>query len=149
MSAGDDREAIRRLKARYFRLIDTKQWDELPDVFTADFAFYRAAGHIGPPPDEPTYASADAFVAAVAAGFAEAVTAHHGHMPEIDLLDATRARGIWAMEDRVLHPVDPTLRFRGAGHYRDEYAREGDGRWRIRSSRLSRLWLEPLPLPAG
>lgn len=30
-----DIEAIRQLKARYFRLMDQKRWDELRDVFTA------------------------------------------------------------------------------------------------------------------
>jgi hypothetical protein len=29
-------ENIRALKARYFGLMDTKQWDELADVFTPD-----------------------------------------------------------------------------------------------------------------
>ena len=31
-----DIEAIRQLKARYFRLMDQKRWEELLDVFTAD-----------------------------------------------------------------------------------------------------------------
>ena len=30
-------EAIRQLKARYFRLLDTKQWDAWLEVFTEDF----------------------------------------------------------------------------------------------------------------
>ena len=32
----DDLEAIRQLKARYFRLMDEKDWDALADVFTDD-----------------------------------------------------------------------------------------------------------------
>ena len=36
MSAGDDIEAIKQLKARYFRMMDTKDWDGLARVFTED-----------------------------------------------------------------------------------------------------------------
>lgn len=32
----DDVEAIKQVKARYFRLMDTKQWDEMAEVFTED-----------------------------------------------------------------------------------------------------------------
>ena len=32
----DDLEAIRQLKARYFRTMDTKQWDEMREVFADD-----------------------------------------------------------------------------------------------------------------
>jgi hypothetical protein len=32
-------EAIRSLKARYFRLMDTKQWDGLRSVFATDSRF--------------------------------------------------------------------------------------------------------------
>ena len=31
-----DIEAIKQLKARYFRLMDTKRWEEWGDVFTKD-----------------------------------------------------------------------------------------------------------------
>ena len=31
-----DIEAIKRLKARYFRLMDTKQWDDFATVFAED-----------------------------------------------------------------------------------------------------------------
>ena len=34
-----DLDAIHQLKARYCRFIDTKQWDRLASVFTADARF--------------------------------------------------------------------------------------------------------------
>ena len=38
----NDLEAIRQLKARYFRLMDTQQWEAWADCFTADVsAFYE------------------------------------------------------------------------------------------------------------
>jgi 3-phenylpropionate/cinnamic acid dioxygenase small subunit len=33
-----DKEAIRELKARYFRLMDTKDWDGWKELFTLDLA---------------------------------------------------------------------------------------------------------------
>ena len=36
-------EQIRQLKARYFRLLDTKQWDEWGEVFTVEQGEVRAA----------------------------------------------------------------------------------------------------------
>ena len=40
----NDLEAIRQLKARYFRLMDTQQWRNFSDCFTADvFARYEGA----------------------------------------------------------------------------------------------------------
>lgn len=36
MGAPDDIEAIRRLKARYFRCLDTKDWAQLEAVFAPD-----------------------------------------------------------------------------------------------------------------
>src|ERR1700733_6454504 len=39
-------ENIKQLKARYFRFVDSKQWDALRDVFTDDLLFYFES----PPP---------------------------------------------------------------------------------------------------
>jgi hypothetical protein len=56
-------------------------------------------------------------------------------MPEIELHGGGRATGVWAMTDDV---VRAGLRWRGAGHYHDEYRKEANG-WRIASSELVRL----------
>ncbi len=68
------------------------------------------------------------------------VTVHHAHMPEVEVLSATEARGIWPMSDVVRHYVDGTLvlRLEGSGHYWETYECI-DGIWMIKSSRLTRL----------
>ena len=38
MQALDEIEAIKQLKARYFRLMDTKQWDAFGEVFSLELA---------------------------------------------------------------------------------------------------------------
>ncbi len=132
----DDLEAIKQLKARYFRLMDTKQWDAWRDLFTED-AVLQAS-----PDSEERFEGRDEIVAKVSHVLRDAVTVHHGHMPEIEIHGDT-ASGVWAMDDFV---EMPQLVLHGWGHYHEEYARE-DGRWRIRSSRLARLRLDIQPKP--
>jgi hypothetical protein len=132
MGALDEIEAIKRLKARYFRLMDTKQWDQWGDVFTEDA--HLAAS---PDPNETFHGRAD-IVKRVSAVLRDARTVHHGHMPEIELTGPDTATGIWAMYDFV---DMPQLVLHGWGHYHEEYAKQG-GAWRIRRSRLTRLRLD-------
>jgi hypothetical protein len=57
-------------------------------------------------------------------------------MPEIELTSATTATGVWAMEDMLRWPNGMELH--GYGHYHETYEKS-DGRWRIRSTTLTRL----------
>jgi len=132
MGALEEIEAIKRLKARYFRLMDTKQWDQWGDVFTEDA--HLAAS---PDPNETFHGRTD-IVKRVSAVLRDARTVHHGHMPEIELTGPDTATGIWAMYDFV---DMPQLVLHGWGHYHEEYARQ-DGTWRIRRLRLTRLRLD-------
>lgn len=129
-------EAIKQLKARYFRLMDQKRWDEWGDVFAED-AEIDVTDEV---PDARVAGRAN-IVAFVSGAVGQAVTIHHGHMPEIELASASRARGIWAMEDHLEFPGDPPFVVDGRGHYHEEYEKGSDGRWRIRRLRLARLWL--------
>lgn len=135
MGKRKDIEAIRQLKARYFRLMDTKQWQAWGEVFTAD-----AVVEASPDPDQ-IFRGRDDIVASVSAALREAVTVHHGHMPEIELTGRNGARGIWAMYDFV---DLPQLVLHGWGHYHEEYRREG-GAWRIAHTKLTRLRLDITP----
>jgi hypothetical protein len=64
---------------------------------------------------------------------------HHGHMPEITIVDEMLAHGVWAMYDLV--EPSPTSGFpvlTGFGYYTEDYRRV-DGRWRIAGLRLTGL----------
>jgi hypothetical protein len=124
-------EEIKKLKARYFRLLDEKRWDEWGQLFTEDFT----GVYLGPHP-EHRYSGRIDIVTRISAGLADALTVHHGHMPEIELLSPTRAIGIWAMDDYLQLPE---MKFKGYGHYEDEYFKGDDGKWRIKSTRLTRV----------
>jgi hypothetical protein len=128
-------EAIKQLKARYFRLIDTQAWDAFEQLFTAD-----ASLRWGPGPDEILHGR-ERIRAGVSASLEGAVTVHHGHMPEIELTGEDTARGIWSMFDRVDHPRYLLL---GFGHYHEDY-RKREGVWRIERLELTRLHEERTP----
>ncbi len=126
-------EAIRQLKARYFRLLDTKDWDAWREVFTEDFE-----GEVHGPHPVIAFKGRDQMVETNRRVLAEAPTVHHGHTPEIELTSADTATGIWAMVDVVTLGEG----FTGYGHYHEEY-RKVDGEWRIARLRLTRTHLVP------
>ena len=128
--AMDDLEAIKQLKARYFRTLDTKDWEGMREVFTDDLVMDVSESGGG------VVAGADAFMGSLRKILQDVVSVHHGHMPEIELTSPTTARGIWAMEDLLRWPDGRELR--GYGHYHETYTRV-DGAWRIQTSKLTRL----------
>ncbi len=136
----DDLEAIKRLKARYFRTMDTKDWGGMRQVFTDDVVIDTTESGGG------VVEGADEFIAFLEETLADAVTVHHGHMPEIDLTSPTTARGIWALQDVIVWPNG--LRLLGFGHYHETYAKVGDD-WRIASSTLTRLHMDLTEAPQG
>jgi len=126
----DDLEAIRRLKARYFRTMDTKDWGGMREVFTDDVVMDTSSSGGG------VVEGADTFMTFLSRILADVITVHHGHMPEIELTGPTTARGVWAMEDFLQWPNG--TRMRGYGHYHETYEKTG-GDWRIKTCKLTRL----------
>lgn len=121
-------EAIKQLKARYFRLLDTKQWQAWSAVFTHDVVMVI-------PERDVLIEGRQAVVSSVHDYLADAQTIHQGFMPEIELISETQATGVWAMQDRI---EMPELTIHSFGHYHEEYRIE-DGGWRIAHIALHRL----------
>jgi len=129
----DDIEAIRQLKARYFRLMDTKEWDGLAHVF-ADDVVIDVTGEGG-----GVTRSVAEYIPFLRANIENVITVHHGHMPEIELTSPTTATGIWALEDQLWWPDGgPLKHMHGFGHYHETYEKT-DGVWRITSMTITRL----------
>ena len=129
-----DIEAIKQVKARYFRLMDQKRWDEWIEVFTPDV-------HMVVPEGEVDVRGRDEVVESLRSILAEVVTVHHGHMPEIEITGADTASGTWAMFDHLEFPAPEggaPFRMQGYGHYTETYERGADG-WQIASLHLDRL----------
>jgi len=139
MSDGDaiqrlvDIEAIRQLKARYFRFLDTKDWDAFATVLTED-AYMEADGVV-----REGRAEILRFLPKV---LDAVVTTHHGHTSEIEITGSNTATGIWAMFDYLTWPDGTGLQ--GFGHYHESYVRSG-GAWKIQRLVLTRLRIDPLP----
>jgi uncharacterized protein (TIGR02246 family) len=126
----DDIEAIKQLKARYCRLMDTKDWAAYRRVFTDDVTMDTtdAGGNV--------ITGADEFMEFLIPMIGDVVTVHQCHTPEIDVTSPSSASGIWAMEDMLRYPDGTELH--GYGHYHESYEKQ-DGEWRIKSSTLTRL----------
>jgi uncharacterized protein (TIGR02246 family) len=136
----DDIEAIKQLKARYCRTLDTKDWDAMRQVFTDDVVI-DTTGSGG-----TVISGADAFMAFLRDTLADRVTVHHCHTAEITLTSPSAATGVWAKEDHVQLPGGRELT--GYGHYHETYEKSG-GAWRIKSSTLTRLRMDVTEPAAG
>ena len=126
-------ESIRRLKARYFRTMDTKDWAGMREVFTDDVVIDTSEAGGG------VVSGADEFMDFLQGALRGTVTVHQGHMPEIDVTSETQATGIWALNDIVIWPNGQRLD--GYGHYHETYEKIG-AEWRIKSSKLTRLHVD-------
>lgn len=126
---------ISLLKARYFRFVDTKDWEGLRGLFTPDALIFYPEARDAPDPR-------DVAIPFIVEALKDAVTVHHGHMPEIEILSATEARAVWAMEDLVHRASGalPGAQSHGFGHYHEEYVWRGEG-WLIHRLTLTRLRL--------
>jgi uncharacterized protein (TIGR02246 family) len=135
-------EEIRALHARYWRFVDTKNWDAFGALFAPDALFteHLTGFHCEGREDIQSQ---------VAAFLAEATTVHHGHQSEIDIREESSAEAIFVMEDYLIFPPGtvnpgtgaPMSTLRGYGHY-VEKLRKIDGEWRFQQVDLYRVRVE-------
>ena len=147
-----DVEEIRRLKARYYRCMDTKDWEGLAEVFAPDAVFdLREVGSMRHPltgvwlppytGESDVHRGHAAVLSMIRNAVSHLVTVHHGHMGEIEITGETSARAIWAMEDLIQNaPGETPMNLHGWGHYHDTYVRLAGG-WAIQTTRITRLRL--------
>jgi hypothetical protein len=134
-------EAIKRLKYRYVRHLDLKEFDELAELFVDGATAAYGDGQY-------SYDGRDAILGFLreALGSTSMLTSHKVHQPEIELTGPDTATGTWGLEDVVLL-VDGGLTIRGAAFYFDEYVKV-DGEWRIKHTGYRRVYEEMQPRPA-
>ncbi len=91
----EDLEAVKRLKYRYIRCVDTKQYEGLAECFSKDAtAAYEGGKH--------SLAGRDAIMDFLRGSLPAVITAHHVHHPEIEITGAATAKATWALEDYVI-----------------------------------------------
>ena len=127
-------EAIKRLKYKYLRCVDSKLWDELAECFTPDASTSFSSG-------EYSYQGVDAIINFLKEGLnPNMLSMHQAHQPEIELTSDTTAIGTWALQDYVIM-VDLNLSLHGAAYYHDEYVKV-NGEWKIKHTGYDRLFEE-------
>ena len=133
----EDIEAIRKLKARYFRCLDKKMWDELTACFTEDAVLAEHERNINLQGAKP-------IIEFLRQGLGpdHLITVHQGHNSEIEITSDTTARGTWALYSSLFNS-QVNKGSRGWGVYEDEYAKE-KGEWKIESTTISRLFTEKI-----
>jgi uncharacterized protein (TIGR02246 family) len=130
-------EEIKQLKSRYFRCMDTKDWAGFEAVFAPD----ASVDYTPPGADSADWSASgrERIVEFVRRIVEPAITVHHGHMPEVEVTSPTTARAIFAMEDLIWWPEGSRRRtLHGWGHYHESYIKM-DGKWLIKTLRLTRL----------
>lgn len=135
MSPLEEIEAIKRLKYKYFRCLDSKRWAELAECFTPDATAAYDSGKY-------SFQGRDRILGFLEAalGRASMITLHQGHHPEIELTSPTTATGTWYLEDQVIDAQRNTT-LRGAAFYHDEYVKQG-GAWKLLSTGYVRTFEE-------
>lgn len=141
-------EEIKNLKSRYFQALDFKDWPGYASLFTPDAVIDFSAQpdlinhgreETRPDPNDWIFSGGQAAADFIEPLFADVVSVHQGHDPQITLTSSNAATGYWSLYDR-LEFADEVLH--GYGHYRDEYVRVG-GKWlqsRLVLTRIRIVW---------
>lgn len=126
-----DCREIERLKYRYMRAVDTRDWELLRATLEPDVV--AAYG------SRLFFDDAESLVSTLRSSMdGSKITVHHVHQPEITV-DGDTATGVWALMDRVIRKSDRTI-LDGAAIYHDVYRRGSDGAWRIAETAYERLY---------
>ena len=129
-----DVEAIKQVKYRYLRAMDTKHWDDFAATMTEDIvgAYGSSLGkelHFDNRVDLVEYLSS-----AMGPGI---ITEHRVTHPEITVTGDT-ASGIWYLQDRVI-VAEFNFMLIGAAFYHDTYRRTDNG-WKISGTGYDRTY---------
>lgn len=141
-------EEIKKLKARYFRSIDTKDVELFSTLFAEDCVCDFRGSATDPQSGVNYVPSATEAVNHGRANMVEAArgafqifnSVHHGHMPEIEITSPTTAKAVWAMMDLLQFPATGSA-LDGYGHYFETYEKIG-GEWKFKTIKLTRIRLD-------
>jgi hypothetical protein len=128
-------EAIKQVKYRYLRAVDTRDWDLLETTLTENATAAYASGRL-------SYEGRNAIIGFLRDSMPEKdmLTSHKVHHPEITLTGVDTADARWGLEDVVIIP-SADLTIRGAAFYEDRMVKRR-GEWRIAHTGYRRLYEE-------
>ena len=127
----EDIEAIKKLKAKYFRCVDKKLWEEMETVLTEDAVADYGMGI-------ELLQGRKAIMEFLKKNLARdsMISVHQGHNPEIEITSDTTARGVWVLNDRLIIQTIATLN--GWRYYEDEYVKL-NGEWKKKSTKITNI----------
>ncbi len=141
-SAIADIEAIKQVKYRYLRALDTKHWDDFADTLTDD-VIGDYGSSVG---EELHFTNRVDLVNYMRKSLGPAViTEHRVTHPEISVT-GDEASGTWYLQDRVI-VADFNFMLIGAAFYRDSYRRTDEG-WKISATGYERTYEATMSLAA-
>lgn len=129
-----DIEAIKQVKYRYLRALDTKRWDDFADTLADD-----VIGDLrSPTGEEQHFTNRVDLVDYLHTSLGPAViTEHRVTHPEI-AVSGDEASGTWYLQDRVIVAAVNFMLI-GAAFYRDTYRRTDEG-WKISATGYERTY---------
>ena len=127
----EDIEAIKKLKAKYFRCVDKKLWEEMETVLTEDAVADYGMGI-------ELLQGRKAIIEFLKKNLDRdsMISVHQGHNPEIEITSDTTARGVWVLNDRLIIQTIATLN--GWRYYEDEYVKV-NGEWKKKSTKITNI----------
>lgn len=137
-------EEIKQCKARYWRAIDSKDFDLLRTVFADDIVFDLSDSTRDPlkgqHPDIPEKLEPSRSCEQIVSNSkklmgATTQSAHMGHIPEIEITSETTAKAYFPFEDKVI--THGFAAFTGYGYYADTFEKI-DGSWKVKTSKIHR-----------
>jgi bile-acid 7alpha-dehydratase len=127
----EDIEAIKRLKAKYFRCVDKKLWEEMETVLTED-----AVADYGMGIELLQGRKAIIEFLKKNLGRDSMISVHQGHNPEIEITSDTTATGVWVLNDRLI--IQTIATSSGWRYYEDEYVKV-NGEWKKKSTKITNI----------
>jgi bile-acid 7alpha-dehydratase len=127
----EDIEAIKKLKAKYFRCVDKKLWEEMEEVWVEDAVADYGMGI-------ELLQGRKAIMEFLKKNLDRdsMISVHQGHNPEIEITSDTTARGVWVLNDRLIIQTIATLN--GWRYYEDEYVKV-NGEWKKKSTKITNI----------
>lgn len=142
-------EAIKQLKARYWRGVDDGDAALVRSILAEDCELDYRGCAVDPitgidhmPSLNMVLKGRDSWPDGTTAIAAKVVTVHQGNDPDITIESERSAHGTWAFTDRFFMPDGGAIsRFTGWGRYHETYENKGDG-WKLKTTRITRYRIE-------
>lgn len=133
----NDIEAIKSLKGKYFRCLDSKLWDELETTLSPNIVTSYSDGKlVFKGPKEVTNYFKEVMPV-------EEISMHMGHTPEITIDSETVATGRWYLQDKLIFTDGKFkgIEVNGGAFYTDKYEKI-NGEWLIVETGYERIYEE-------